>query len=56
MSLTLLDGALLLMVIIWGSNFSIVKVALRDFPEVAFNAMRLLVATIVYLGVLVVEP
>jgi len=48
--LTLLDGALLLMVLIWGSNFSVVKVALRDFPEIPFNAMRLLVGSIVFMG------
>jgi drug/metabolite transporter (DMT)-like permease len=52
LGLTLLDGALLLMVLIWGSNFSVVKVALRDFPEVPFNAMRLLVGSAVYLGVI----
>jgi drug/metabolite transporter (DMT)-like permease len=49
---TPLDGLLLLMILIWGSNFSIVKVALNDFPEGPFNAMRLLVATIVYLTVI----
>lgn len=38
------------MVLIWGSNFSIVKVALRDFPEIAFNAMRMIVAASVFLG------
>lgn len=52
MALTLLDGALLLMVLIWGSNFSLVKVALRDFPEIPFNAMRLLIGSLVFLGVL----
>lgn len=52
MALTLLDGALLLMVLIWGSNFSVVKVALRDFPEIPFNAMRLLVGSVVFLGVI----
>jgi drug/metabolite transporter (DMT)-like permease len=52
LGLTLLDGALLLMVLIWGSNFSIVKVALRDFPEIPFNAMRLLIGSLVYLGVI----
>lgn len=52
MALTLLDGALLLMVLIWGSNFSVVKVALRDFPEVPFNAMRLLIGSAVFLGVI----
>ena len=41
------------MVLIWGANFSIVKVALRDFPEMAFNAMRLVVGTMVYAGVIV---
>lgn len=37
------------MILIWGSNFSIVKVALRDFPELAFNAMRMIVASIVFI-------
>ena len=50
--MTLLDAALLLMILIWGSNFSIVKVALSDFPEGPFNAMRLLVGTVVYLSVI----
>jgi drug/metabolite transporter (DMT)-like permease len=53
---TTLDFLLLLMVLIWGSNFSIVKVALRDFPEVAFNAMRLTVATAVYMAVIFATP
>jgi drug/metabolite transporter (DMT)-like permease len=44
------------MILIWGSNFSIVKVALRDFPENPFNAMRLLVAATVYLGVITATP
>jgi len=52
LALTLLDAALLLMVLIWGSNFSVVKVALRDFPEIPFNAMRLLVGSAVFMGVL----
>ena len=50
--MTRLDAALLLMVLIWGSNFSVVKVALRDFPEIPFNAMRLLVGSAVFLGAL----
>ena len=50
--MTALDGLLLLMILIWGSNFSIVKVALRDFPEGPFNAMRLVTATIVFLVVI----
>ena len=50
--MTVLDFLLLLMIVIWGANFSIVKVALIDFPEIAFNAMRLVVATAVYMGVI----
>jgi drug/metabolite transporter (DMT)-like permease len=50
--LTTLDFLLLLMILIWGSNFSIVKVALRDFPEGPFNAMRLVTATTIYLAVI----
>jgi drug/metabolite transporter (DMT)-like permease len=53
---TTLDFLLLLMVLIWGANFSVVKVALRDFPEVAFNAARLLVATVVFLSVVLATP
>jgi drug/metabolite transporter (DMT)-like permease len=45
-----LDLLLLLMILIWGSNFSIVKVALRDFPEIPFNAMRMVVGTTVFLS------
>lgn len=51
-----MDWLLLLMVLIWGANFSIVKVALADFPEVAFNAMRMVVATIVYATVIMATP
>jgi len=52
LNFTLLDCLLLLMVLIWGSNFSIVKVALRDFPEIAFNAMRMAVGSVVFLSVI----
>lgn len=48
--MSVLDALLLLMILIWGSNFSIVKVALRDFPDTGFNAMRLLLASAVYLA------
>jgi drug/metabolite transporter (DMT)-like permease len=48
--MTYLDALLLLMVFIWGSNFSIVKVALRDFPELAFNAMRMAVGSAVFIA------
>ena len=45
----MLDLLLLLMVIIWGSNFSVIKVALREFPEATFNALRLVLASAVFL-------
>jgi hypothetical protein len=32
-----LDAALLLMTIIWGSNFTLVTLAVRDIPELPFN-------------------
>ena len=38
------------MILIWGANFSVVKVALRDFPEIPFNATRLAVATAIFLA------
>jgi drug/metabolite transporter (DMT)-like permease len=44
-----LDLLLLLMVIIWGSNFSVIKLALREFPEATFNALRLGLASAVFL-------
>lgn len=46
------DLLLLLMVTIWGANFSLVKVAMRDFPELAFNALRLIIASGIFLGAL----
>lgn len=39
-----LDLLLVLVVVAWGTNLSVVKVALRDFPVHAFNALRMIVA------------
>ncbi len=36
------------MVLIWGANFSVVKVAMRDFPELAFNALRLVIGSSIF--------
>ncbi len=49
MGFSRLDLLLLLMVGIWGANFSAIKYALRDFPEASFNAMRLVLAGAVFL-------
>jgi drug/metabolite transporter (DMT)-like permease len=47
-----LDGWLLLMTFFWGSNFSVVKAALRELPGPAFNAIRLVIASVLFLVVI----
>ena len=42
------------MVVIWGANFSAIKLALKDFPEIPFNALRLLLASAVFLTAIAV--
>lgn len=46
------DVFLLLMVLIWGANYSVVKVGLQELPPRAFNTLRLVIAIGVYLTVL----
>jgi drug/metabolite transporter (DMT)-like permease len=41
------DAWLLLLVVIWGSNFSVVKATLEEIPPFGFNALRLIVASAV---------
>ncbi len=53
LSLTRLDALLLLVCIIWGSNFTVIKTAFREIEPVAFNALRLLIASASFLGVIV---
>ncbi len=43
---------LLLMVAIWGANYSLIKVVLRELPPPVFNALRLLIASAVFLALL----
>ena len=52
LSLTPFDGLLLLMVLIWGANYSIVKAAVREIPPQAFNALRMTIASGVFLAAL----
>lgn len=47
-----LDGLLLLMTLIWGGNFSVVKVVLRELPPLGFNALRLAIASALFLATL----
>ena len=49
--LTPLDGLLLLVILIWGSNFSIVKTAIEEIPAFGFNTLRMAAACLVLLTV-----
>jgi drug/metabolite transporter (DMT)-like permease len=44
-----LDALLVIMTIIWGSNYSIIKSALREIPAAGFNGLRLLIASALFL-------
>lgn len=46
------DLYLLLTAIIWGSNYSVIKFVLQEVPPRAFNGLRLLVASAVFLLVI----
>src|SRR4029453_16328383 len=45
-------GWLLLMTFFWGSNFSIIKTAIREMPGPAFNGIRMVLASIVFLAII----
>ena len=47
-----IDALLLLMVVIWGANYSIVKSAFKEIDPQAFNAVRMTIATTVFLTVM----
>ena len=46
------DALVVLCTLIWGVNYAIVKAGLREFPHLGFNAMRLGVASLLFLAVL----
>lgn len=48
-----IDALLLLMAVIWGTNYSIVKHAFREVDPQAFNALRMIIASAVFLGIMV---
>ena len=52
MRFTSLDLWLLLMTFFWGSNFTVVKAALREMPGPAFNGLRMVLASVVFLGLI----
>jgi drug/metabolite transporter (DMT)-like permease len=43
---------LVLMVVIWGANYSLIKVVLRELPPPVFNALRLLISSAAFLALL----
>lgn len=47
-----LDFLLLLMAVIWGTNFSIIKSAVRELDPQAFNAVRMTAASVAFLLVM----
>jgi drug/metabolite transporter (DMT)-like permease len=49
---TRIDALLLLMAVIWGTNYSIVKAAFRELDPQAFNAARMVLASSVFLAVI----
>ena len=50
------DALVVLTTLVWGSNYTIVKTALRQIPEFGFNALRLVIASILFIAVLAVYP
>jgi drug/metabolite transporter (DMT)-like permease len=49
----MLDSLLLLMAVIWGTNYSIVKTVFSEIDPQAFNALRMILASLVF-GVILV--
>jgi drug/metabolite transporter (DMT)-like permease len=49
---TRLDALLMLVVVVWGANLSVIKVALREFPAQSFNALRLILAAVALLAII----
>lgn len=47
-----IDALLLLMAVIWGTNYSIVKHAFREVDPQAFNALRMVIASAVFLAIM----
>ena len=44
------DALLVLMVLIWGANFSVIKRSFEEIPPQPFNALRLVIASAVFLA------
>jgi drug/metabolite transporter (DMT)-like permease len=46
------DALLFLMALIWGTNYSVVKYAFAEIDPQAFNAIRMVIASTVFLGII----
>ena len=51
-SFSRLDALLLVMTFIWGSNFSIIKSALTELPELGFNSLRMTIAALLFAAII----
>jgi drug/metabolite transporter (DMT)-like permease len=49
---TRLDAWLLLMTFFWGSNFTVLKTALRELPGPGLNAIRMVLASLLFIAVI----
>jgi len=45
-----IDALLVAMVLIWGANFSVLKLAFDEIPPQSFNSLRILLASVVFLA------
>lgn len=46
------DLYLLLTALVWGSNYSVIKFVMQEMPSRSFNALRLAVASVAFLGMI----
>jgi drug/metabolite transporter (DMT)-like permease len=51
-SFSRLDALLLVMTLIWGSNFSLIKAALRQMPEHGFNGLRMALGSLLFAAII----
>lgn len=51
-----IDVLVVLATLVWGANYAVVKTALRELPELSFNALRLGIASALFLAALAVYP
>lgn len=55
LGLSMIDLTMILVVLIWGANFSVVKLALAEIPPLAFAALRFAIAGVLLFGLLLLR-